>query len=70
MTIAVDQAIHQKPLSLAEFLTHYGGDSRYEWIDGEVFDLEPTGLHEEVAAFIMTKQTAYPFYMYASGWRV
>lgn len=55
MTIAVDQAIHQKPLSLDEFLAHYGGDNRYELIDGEVFDLEPTGLHEEVAAFITTK---------------
>ncbi|WP_204151922.1 Uma2 family endonuclease [Leptolyngbya sp. CCY15150] len=55
MTIAVDQAIHQQPLSLDEFLAHYGGDNRYELIDGEVFDLEPTGLHEEVAAFITTK---------------
>lgn len=55
MTIAVDQAIHQKPLSFDEFLAHYGGDNRYELIDGEVFDLEPTGLHEEVAAFITTK---------------
>ena len=30
-------------------------DNRYELIDGEVFDLEPTGPHEEVAAFITTK---------------
>lgn len=55
MTIAVDQAIQQKPLSFDEFLAYYGGDNRYELIDGEVFDLEPTGLHEEVAAFITTK---------------
>ncbi|HSM83668.1 MAG TPA: Uma2 family endonuclease [Nodosilinea sp.] len=55
MTIAVDPAIQQKPLSVDEFLAHYGGDHRYELIDGEVFDLEPTGLHEEVAAFITTK---------------
>jgi Uma2 family endonuclease len=55
MTIAVDQAIQQKSLSFDEFLAHYGGDNRYELIDGEVFDLEPTGLHEEVAAFITTK---------------
>jgi len=55
MTIAVDQAIQQKPLSVDQFLAHYGGDNRYELIDGEVFDLEPTGLHEEVAAFITTK---------------
>lgn len=55
MTTAVDQAIQQKPLSFDEFLTRYGGDNRYELIDGEVFDLEPTGSHEEVAAFITAK---------------
>ncbi|WP_008314334.1 Uma2 family endonuclease [Leptolyngbya sp. PCC 6406] len=55
MTVAVDPAIQQKPLSVDEFLAHYGGDNRYELIDGEVFDLEPTGLHEEVAAFITKK---------------
>ncbi|MBW4467124.1 MAG: Uma2 family endonuclease [Pegethrix bostrychoides GSE-TBD4-15B] len=55
MAIAVDQAIQQKPLSVDQFLAHYGGDNRYELIDGEVFDLEPTGLHEEVAAFITMK---------------
>ena len=47
--------IQHKPLSFDEFLIRYGGDNRYELIDGEVFDLEPTGLHEEVAAFITTK---------------
>jgi len=55
MTIAISQAIQQKPLSFDEFLARYGGDNRYELIDGEVFDLEPTGSHEEVAAFITTK---------------
>jgi len=55
MTIGVDQAIQQKPLSFDEFLARYGGDKRYELIDGEVFDLEPTGSHEEVAAFITAK---------------
>ncbi|HEY9642599.1 MAG TPA: Uma2 family endonuclease [Coleofasciculaceae cyanobacterium] len=55
MAIAVDPAIQQKPLSFDEFLAQYSGDNRYELIDGEVFDLEPTGLHEEVAAFITTK---------------
>lgn len=54
-TPAIDQPIQQKPLSFDEFLTRYGGDNRYELIDGEVFDLEPTGLHEEVAAFITAK---------------
>jgi Uma2 family endonuclease len=55
MTLAIDQPIQQKPLSFDEFLARYGGDNRYELIDGEVFDLEPTGLHEEVAAFITAK---------------
>ncbi|MEG4808300.1 Uma2 family endonuclease [Microcoleus sp. F8-D3] len=55
MTIAIDQPIQQKPLSFDEFIARYGGDNRYELIDGEVFDLEPTGPHEEVAAFITTK---------------
>ncbi|MEQ8465054.1 Uma2 family endonuclease [Coleofasciculus sp. E1-EBD-02] len=55
MTVAVDPAIQQKPLSFDEFLARHGGDNRYELIDGEVFDLEPTGLHEEVVAFISAK---------------
>ena len=55
MTIALDQPIPQKPLSFDEFLARYDGDNRYELIDGEVFDLEPTGSHEEVAAFITAK---------------
>lgn len=50
-----NQAIQQKPLSWEEFLHRYGGDNRYELIDGEVFDLEPTGSHEEIAAFITAK---------------
>jgi Uma2 family endonuclease len=55
MILAIDQPIQQKPLSFDEFLARYGGDNRYELIDGEVFDLEPTGPHEEVAAFIDRK---------------
>ncbi|QYO68092.1 Uma2 family endonuclease [Leptolyngbya sp. 7M] len=55
MTLAINQLIQQKPLSFDEFLTRYGGNNRYELIDGEVFDLEPTGQHEEVAAFITAK---------------
>ena len=39
-------------LSFDEFLVHYGDDDRYELIDGELFNLEPTGPHEEVIAFI------------------
>lgn len=55
MNITTDQPIQHKSLNFDEFLVRYGGDNRYELIDGEVFDLEPTGPHEEVAAFITTK---------------
>ena len=55
MTTTIDRQIQQQPRCFDEFLDRYGGDNRYELIDGEVFDLEPTGSHEEVAAFITTK---------------
>ncbi len=54
MTVAIAKLI-QQPLSFDEFLARYGEDNRYELIDGEVFDLEPTGLYEEIAAFLTTK---------------
>lgn len=49
--MALAANLQQKSLSFDEFLARYGGDNRYELIDGEVFDLEPTGQHEQVAAF-------------------
>jgi Uma2 family endonuclease len=55
MTVALDRLVQQKPLTVDEFVAQYGDDKRYELIDGEVFDLEPTGLHEEVAGFITQK---------------
>jgi Uma2 family endonuclease len=55
MTIAISQPIQQKLLSFDEFIARCGGDNRYELIDGEMFDLEPTVSHEEVAAFIAAK---------------
>lgn len=55
MAPALTPPTQQKPLSVEEFLAAYGSDNRYELIDGEVFDLEPTGPHEEVAAFLTTK---------------
>ena len=55
MTLAIDQSLQQKSISFDEFIARHSGDNRYELIDGEVFDLEPVGLHEEVAAFITTK---------------
>jgi Uma2 family endonuclease len=55
MTVAVDRPNPQQALRFDEFLARYGEDDRYELIDSEVFDLEPTGPHEEVAAFIDRK---------------
>ncbi len=55
MTLAIDQTIQQKALSFDEFIARHGDDNRYELIDGEVFDLEPVGLHEQVVALITTK---------------
>lgn len=44
-----------RPLSFEEFVEQYGDNDRLELIDGELIDMEPTGLHEEVAAFILRK---------------
>ncbi|MEA5452820.1 Uma2 family endonuclease [Leptolyngbya sp. CCNP1308] len=52
MALASDRPTQPISLSLEDFLAQYGDDSRYELIDGELFDLEPTGPHEEVAAAI------------------
>jgi Uma2 family endonuclease len=38
-----------KTFSFEEFIADYGNDPRYELIDGELRDLEPTGPHESVA---------------------
>lgn len=58
MTIAAERPIQQQLLSFSDFIIRYGDSNRYELIDGEVFDLEPTGYHEEVSAFITTKVCA------------
>nr|WP_283756527.1 Uma2 family endonuclease [Roseofilum casamattae] len=55
MTLAIDRLRQQEQLDVRQFLNNYGGDNRYELIDGEVFDVEPTGEHEEIAAFITRK---------------
>ena len=55
MTIATEIPIQQQLLSFGDFIVRYGYSNRYELIDGEVFDLEPTGYHEEVSAFTTTK---------------
>ncbi|MGF1600467.1 MAG: Uma2 family endonuclease [Thermosynechococcaceae cyanobacterium] len=41
-----------KTVALEEFLKAYGDDPRYELIDGELRDLEPTGPHETVSGKI------------------
>jgi Uma2 family endonuclease len=69
MTIATDRLIQQKPLTVDEFLVQYGDDKRYELIDGEVFDLEPTGFHEQVAGFI-TKQVCFQIITTQQPWTV
>ena len=55
MTIATERQAQQQLLSFGDFIVRYGDSNRYELIDGEVFDLEPTGYHEEVSAFTTTK---------------
>jgi Uma2 family endonuclease len=55
--VAVVQAkpITPKSITVEQFIAQYSDDNRYELIDGEVFDLEPTGPHEQVAAFLDRK---------------
>ena len=42
-------------LTVDQFITRYGDDNRYELIGGELIDMEPTGPHEQVAAFVSRK---------------
>ena len=42
-------------LTVDEFIVRFGDDARYELIDGELIEMEPTGPHEQVAAFIGRK---------------
>jgi Uma2 family endonuclease len=42
-----------KTLSFDEFIAQYGDDHRYELIDGELRDMEPTGPHEAVTGKLM-----------------
>jgi Uma2 family endonuclease len=52
MALARDRSTSSTSLSFDAFLAQYGDDHRYELIDGELFDLEPTGPHEQVTAAI------------------
>ena len=51
-------SVQPKPITVEQFIARFGEENRYELIDGEVFDLEPTGFHERVAAFIDRKLNA------------
>lgn len=44
-----------KILTIDEFITQYGDSDRYELIDGELTEMEATGQHEQVSAFISRK---------------
>ncbi len=44
-----------KTLTFDEFVAQYGDNPRYELIDGELRDMEPTGPHEAVAGKIAGK---------------
>ncbi|MBC6481652.1 MAG: Uma2 family endonuclease [Hormoscilla sp. GM7CHS1pb] len=49
------KSIASTGLSWEEFVAEYGDNERYELIDGELIDMEPTGPHEQVAALIGRK---------------
>jgi Uma2 family endonuclease len=44
-----------QPLTLANFLSQYGDNPRYELADGELIDMEPTGSHETVSGKLAVK---------------
>ncbi|MBN3884707.1 MULTISPECIES: Uma2 family endonuclease [unclassified Nostoc] len=44
-----------KVLTVDEFISHYGECDRYELIDGELIEMEPTGRHEQVSGLIGRK---------------
>ncbi len=44
-----------KLISVDEFITRYGDDNRYELIDGELIEMEPTGPHEQVTSYVGRK---------------
>ena len=47
--------INPKLLTVDAFIAQYGDQDQYELIDGELIDVEPTGLHEQVIGFISRK---------------
>jgi Uma2 family endonuclease len=51
----VSATINTGALSFEGFIAGYLDDVRYELIDGELIELEPTGPHEQVAGLINCK---------------
>jgi Uma2 family endonuclease len=51
----VSTSVNTGSLNFEAFVAGYLDDVCYELIDGELIDLEPTGLHEQVAGFINRK---------------
>jgi len=44
-----------QPLAVKEFLVRYGDNPRYELVDGELIDMDPTGPYELVSGKISTR---------------
>lgn len=44
-----------KILAFEDFLAQYGDNPRYELADGELVDMEPTGIHETVSGKIVSQ---------------
>lgn len=50
--------VHSKSttqIDVGKFIQGYGDNTRYELIDGELIDMESTGIHEQVSALISRK---------------
>lgn len=47
--------VNPKSLTVDDFIVQYGDQDQYELIDGELVDVEPTGLHEQVIGFLARK---------------
>jgi Uma2 family endonuclease len=51
--------ITAKTFTLADFLSQYRDNPRYELADGELIDMEPTGPHETVSGKLATQIGIY-----------
>ncbi|MBD2426912.1 Uma2 family endonuclease [Phormidium sp. FACHB-1136] len=47
--------LQPKLLTVRDFIDHYGDNPQYELIGGELTNVEPTGIHEQVAGFVGRK---------------